>query len=48
MEAFFTLLGAELHTFGPIYLSECFPKETANNNNNNNNLPIYIARIYIC
>ena len=28
MEAFFTLLGTELHTFGPIYLSECFPKET--------------------
>ena len=25
--AFFTLLGTELHTFGPIYLSECFPKE---------------------
>ena len=29
VEAFFTLLGTtELHTFGPIYLSECFPKET--------------------
>ena len=27
--AFFTLpVGTELHTFGPIYLSECFPKET--------------------
>ena len=31
MEAFFTLLGTELHTFGPIYLSECFPKETVLN-----------------
>ena len=29
--AFFTLLGTELHTFGPIYLSECFPKETVLN-----------------
>ena len=27
--AFFTLLGTELH--GPIYLSECFPKETVLN-----------------
>ena len=24
----FTLLGTELYTFGPIYLNECFPKET--------------------
>ena len=31
VEAFFTLLGTELHTFGPIYLSECFPKETVLN-----------------
>ena len=31
VEAFFTLLGIELHTFGPIYLSECFPKETVLN-----------------
>ena len=31
MEAFFTLLGTELHTFAPIYLSECFPKETVLN-----------------
>ena len=28
VEAFFTLLGTELHAFGPMYLSECFPKET--------------------
>ena len=28
---FFTLLGTELRTFGPIYLSECFPKETVLN-----------------
>ena len=27
VEAFFTLLGTELHTIGPIYMSECFPKE---------------------
>ena len=33
VEAFFTLLGTELHTFGPIYLSECFPQETVLNNN---------------
>ena len=26
--ACFTLLGTELHTFWPMYLSECFPKET--------------------
>ena len=31
VEAFFTLLGIELHTLGPIYLSECFLKETALN-----------------
>ena len=31
VEAFFTLLGTELHTFGPIYLIEGFPKETALN-----------------
>ena len=31
VEAFFTLLRTELHTFGPIYLSECFPKETVLN-----------------
>ena len=31
VEAFFTLLGTELHTLGPIYLSECFPKETVLN-----------------
>ena len=32
MEASFTLLqGTELHTFGPIYMSECFPKETVLN-----------------
>ena len=31
VEAFFTLLGTELHAFGPIYLSECFPKETVLN-----------------
>ena len=31
VEAFFKLLGTELHTFGLIYLSECFPKETALN-----------------
>ena len=31
VEAFFTLLGTELHTIGPIYLSECFPKETVLN-----------------
>ena len=29
--AFFTLLGTELPTFGPIYLSECFSKETVLN-----------------
>ena len=29
--AFFTLLGTELRTFRPIYLSECFPKETVLN-----------------
>ena len=29
--AFFTLLGTELHNLGPIYLSDCFPKETALN-----------------
>ena len=28
---FHTLLGTELHTFEPIYLSECFPKETVLN-----------------
>ena len=27
-EASFTLLGTELHTFGSMYLNECFPKET--------------------
>ena len=27
VEAFLTLLGTELYTLGPIYLSECFPKE---------------------
>ena len=31
VEAFFKLLGTELHTFGRIYLSECFPKETVLN-----------------
>ena len=31
MEASFTLQGTELHTFGPIYMSECFPKETVLN-----------------
>ena len=31
MEASFTLQGTELHTFGPIYISECFPKETVLN-----------------
>ena len=30
-KAFFTLLATELHTFGPIYLSEWFPKETVLN-----------------
>ena len=27
VEAFFTLLGTELHTFGPIYLSESFKND---------------------
>ena len=27
VEAFFTLLGTELHTFGPTYLSECFQND---------------------
>ena len=31
MEASFTLQGTELHTFGSIYMSECFPKETVLN-----------------
>ena len=31
VEAFFTLLGTELHTFGLIYLSECFPQENVLN-----------------
>ena len=31
MEASFTLLGTELHTFRPIYLSECCSKETVLN-----------------
>ena len=31
METSFTLQGTELHTFGPIYMSECFPKETVLN-----------------
>ena len=31
MEASFTLLGTELHTFGLIYLSECYSKETVLN-----------------
>ena len=31
VEAFFTLPGTQLHTFGSIYLSECFPKETVLN-----------------
>ena len=31
MEASFTLQGTELHTFGPIYMSDCFPKETVLN-----------------
>ena len=31
MEASFTLQRTELHTFGPIYMSECFPKETVLN-----------------
>ena len=31
VKAFFTLLGTELHTFGPICLSECFLKETVLN-----------------
>ena len=29
--AFLTLLVTELHTFGPLYLNECFPKETVLN-----------------